>query len=191
MDEMEELKRIWKDTEQRLASLDGDQEREYEIINNHTDRKVLGKISIPVEYDEDEIIEKLQDEIPEMFDPEKDYCVSGDGRDGTIDIEESPDNDPNIKIAEMTTYEDVGDFDEFIDNVLDIERTQDLCCGKWSTKEYTIVTGTGGPHIEFTTGYQINVYWGGKTLEMSTYDDNARATIDRIEEYLNEIYQES
>lgn len=190
MDEMKELNRIWESLESRLASMDGDQQREYEIINNHVDRKILGKIIICTESDEDEIIEALQEELPELFDPEKEYSVSGDGRDGTIYIELFNPSGPNTKIAEMTTYEDIEDFDEFMDNVLGIERVQYLSGGSWTTKEYTIVVGTGGPHVEFTTGYSINVYWGGKQREFTTYNDNARATIDRIEDYLNEIYPE-
>ena len=82
--------------------------------------------------------------------------------------------------------DEIESFDSFMDDVLDIERTQYLSSGKWETKEYTIVIGTGGPHVEFTTNYQINVYWGGKSQEFTTYDDDARSTIDRVCEYLDE-----
>lgn len=185
MDEMTEIKNIWNGLEAHLSALNGEQTREYEIVG--TDKNVIGKIDIPTEYDEDEIIEVLQEEFPALFNEEKEYCVSGDGQDGTIEIEEFNPDGPNTTIGSMTTYEDIEDFDQFMEDVLDIERTQYCSSGKWVTKEYTIVTGTGGPHVEFTTGYVINVYWGGKSLEMSTYDDGARATMDRVEEYLNDM----
>lgn len=191
-DEMKELRRIWDSLESQLAGIN-DQQREYTIVNNNKDRKILGKVVISTESDEDEILEELMDNTPEIFseDETKEYSVSGDGRDGTIYIQELSDTGPNIPIAEMTTDEDLEDFDQFMENVLDIERTQYLS-GRdgWTTKEYTIVTGTGGPHVEFTTGYSLHVYWGGKQIEMTTYNDSARATIDRIEDYLNEIYTE-
>jgi len=95
---------------------------------------------------------------------------------GTSSDDEEIDNDD----------EEIESFDSFMDDILDIERTQYLSSGNWETKEYTIVIGTGGPHVEFTTNYQINVYWGGKSQEFTTYDDNARSTIDRVCEYLDE-----
>jgi hypothetical protein len=162
MDEIAELKRIWESVESRLSALNGDQEREYEIINNHIDRMIIGKISIPSTYDEDEIIDAIREAFPAHFDQGKDLVLSGDGMDGTITIDEFNEDGPNVRIAEMTTYDDIEDFDEFMENILDISRTQYLSSGKWITKEYTLVTGTGGPHTEFTTGYQINVYWGGQ-----------------------------
>ena len=187
---MKELNRIWEDTEKRLSSMDGDTDREYTIINNHIDRTVIGKITINSDDDEDQIIEKLTDEFPETFPPEKDLQVSGDGKDGTIYIEEfNPDGD-NTKIAEMTTDEDIEDFDNFMENVLEITREQYHGRDGWITKAYTIIIGTGGPHIEFTTNYAINVYWAGKRIEDTTGDNGARRTIDRIEDYLNEIYTE-
>ena len=82
--------------------------------------------------------------------------------------------------------EEIESFDSFMDDILSIERTQYRSSNGWITKEYTCVIGTGGPHVEFTTNYQINVYWGGKSQEFTTYDDNARSTIDRVCEYLDE-----
>jgi len=77
----------------------------------------------------------------------------------------------------------------FITNdVLEIKREQYLSDREgWITNYYTLVTGTGGPHVEFTTSYRINVYWGGEVLEGGTHDDQAREAIDRIEDWLNEV----
>ena len=94
----------------------------------------------------------------------------------------APSNDEDIENDD----EEIETFDSFMENILDIERTQYCSSGKWITKEYTVVLGTGGPHVEFTTNYQINVYWGGKSQEFTTYDDDARSTIDRVCEYLDE-----
>ncbi len=80
-------------------------------------------------------------------------------------------------------------LDRFLsDDVLEIKREQYLSDGKWQTSMYTLVTGTGGPHVEFNTNHMINVYWAGGVQEYSTYDKRAIATIDRIADYLDEIY---
>ncbi len=76
----------------------------------------------------------------------------------------------------------------FFDDVLEIKREQYLSNGKWITQYYTLVLGTGGPHIEFQTDHHINVYWGGDKAEFTTYDEKAIENINLIEEYLNEIY---
>ena len=94
----------------------------------------------------------------------------------TSDDDENEENEDN----------EIESFDSFLNDILDIERTQYCSGGKWTTKEYTVVIGTGGPHVEFTTNYSINVYWGGKSQEFTTYDDNARSTIDRVCEWLDE-----
>ena len=86
--------------------------------------------------------------------------------------------------------EEIETFDSFMEDILEIGRTQYCSSGNWTTKEYTVVLGTGGPHVEFTTNYQINVYWGGKSQEFTTYDINARSTIDRVCEYLDETIGE-
>jgi hypothetical protein len=187
MDEITELKRIWESMESRLASMDGDQTREYEITDN--DGKIVGSVDIPVNADEDQIIEILNDET-ELLNPEIEYFTGQDGEEDQIHINRDNGDDPSTTEYELKTSDEIEDFDQFMENILDISREQYLSSGKWITKEYTIVTGTGGPHTEFTTGYQINVYWGGKSQEFTTYNDSARATIDRIEDYLNDCYQE-
>lgn len=187
MDEIAELNRIWENTESRLSALNGDQEREYNVVK---DGVIVGKITLLTSDGDDEILDNL---IEAGFIDNRDYFVSGSGEDDTFNIEFYLDEERKIEelttLLTLTTNDEIEDFDEFMDNVLDIRREQYLS-GRdgWITKEYTIVTGTGGPHVEFTTGYEIRVYWGGKSREFTTYDDGARATMDRIEEYLNEIY---
>ena len=177
MDEITELKRIWESTEMRLSSLSGEQERVYSIAGN-IDKLT---VNIPVNFCDDEIIELLKDES--ILTPDINYHTDDDGSNDTIEIHY--DFDDSLALT-MSTNDEIEDFDSFMDDILDIERTQYLSSGKWETKEYTIVIGTGGPHVEFTTNYQINVYWGGKSQEFTTYDDNARSTIDRVCEYLDE-----
>ena len=58
----------------------------------------------------------------------------------------------------------------------------------WNTSFYTLVTGLGGPHVEFDTQYHIHVYWGGDKIESCTYDKDVRNIIDEIEQWLNDIY---
>jgi hypothetical protein len=87
------------------------------------------------------------------------------------------------RLAQMT---DVVDFID--DNVLEITREQYLTDGKWVTKLYTLVTGTGGPHVEFNTNGQISVYWAGDRWEEVTRNKAAIRNANRIEDYLNEIY---
>lgn len=92
--------------------------------------------------------------------------------------------------AQETELALLTDLDVFLsEDVLEIKREQYLSDGKWVTTYYTLVTGTGGPHVEFTTNYQIHVYWGGEIMEFATDNELARATIDEIEQWLNEVYR--
>ena len=87
---------------------------------------------------------------------------------------------------ELRNVKDIGDY---LDNeVLEVKREQTLNYEGWDTILYTLVTGTGGPHVEFDTQYYIRVYWGGEKIESCTYDDDVRAIIDEIEQWLDELY---
>jgi hypothetical protein len=81
---------------------------------------------------------------------------------------------------------DVGDY--LNEDVLEIKREQYLSEGKWTTSKYTLVTGTGGPHVEFDSNHRISVFWAGDSWEAVTYDAQAVATIDEIGAWLDEIY---
>lgn len=185
MDTDAELNRICESLEVRLSSMSGTQEREYEVTDKN--KNVIGKVIIPTDADEDDIIEILNCEG--MLEEDKEYISEGIGEDGTIEITSESDN-KNIHEFSLTTYEDLEDFEEFMENILDIERTQYLSGGSWETKAYTIVVSTGGPHVEFSTNYRINAYWGGSQKEYYVGDSGARETIDRVEDYLNDIYYE-
>jgi len=87
---------------------------------------------------------------------------------------------------ELKSIRDIGDY--LNEDVLEIKREQSLGYDGWNTTQYTLVTGCGGPHVEFTTNYSIHVYWGGKVIEMQTQDQEVREQIDKIEEYLDELY---
>ena len=100
-------------------------------------------------------------------------------------------HDKMLRIFEAQEEElrNVRDIGEYLNNeVLEVKREQTLNYDRWDTSFYILVTGTGGPHVEFTTNYNIHVYWDGKALEMRTYDQEVRDQIDKIEEYLDELY---
>jgi len=83
---------------------------------------------------------------------------------------------------------DIGDY--LNDEVLEIKREQYLSEGKWVTSKYILVTGTGGPHVEFDTNHLISVFWAGGVQEDMTYDKQAIRSIDAIAEFFDEIYPE-
>ena len=87
---------------------------------------------------------------------------------------------------ELKNIRDIGDY--LNEDVLEIIREQFLGSDGWITSEYTLVTGTGGPHVEFDTQYHIHVYWGSDKIESCTYDMDARSMIDEIEQWLNDLY---
>ena len=87
---------------------------------------------------------------------------------------------------ELKNIRDIGDY--LNEDVLEIKREQTLSGNGWSTTHYTLVTGLGGPHVEFDTQYHIYVYWGGDKIESCTYDNDVRSIIDEIEQWLNELY---
>ncbi len=87
---------------------------------------------------------------------------------------------------ELRNIRDIGDY--LNEDVLEIKREQTLGSDGWNTTHYTLVTGLGGPHVEFTTNYNIHVYWGGDKIESCTYDKDVRNNIDEIEQWLNDLY---
>jgi len=60
--------------------------------------------------------------------------------------------------------------------------------GEWNTFRYVFTIGTGGPHIEFTTDYEIRVYWASEKVESVTWNADSRKMIDMIEDRLSEVY---
>ena len=102
-------------------------------------------------------------------------------------------HDEMIRIFEVQEEElkSIRDVGEYLDEeVLEIKREQYLGYDGWTTSEYTLVTVIGGPYVEFNTQYYIHVYWDGKALEMQTYDQEVREKIKKIEEYLDELFEE-
>ena len=189
MDNEEKLFDMCKHLEQRLAAFTGSTEREFTVYDA-SGNDIKTPIIISQDADGDDIIEQL---IYDGFlDKDGDYSTVYDGKDDEIEIEKSivspDDGDEVITCLTLKTFDELEDFDEFMANVLDIERTQYLSGGGWETRNYTIVTGTGGPHIEFTTDYHIHAYWGGNQHDYYVSDSDAQATMDRIEEYFNELY---
>ena len=91
-----------------------------------------------------------------------------------------------VQEEEQKNIRDVGEYLD--ENVLEIIREQSLGYDGWTTSTYTLVTGTGGPHVEFDTQYYIRASWGGEKFESCTYDEDVRAIIDEIEQWLDELY---
>ena len=100
-------------------------------------------------------------------------------------------HDEMIRIFEAQEAElkNIRDISEYLNNeVLEIKRKQSLGSDGWNTTHYTLVTGIGGPHVEFDTQYHIYVYWGSDKIESCTHDIDVRNIIDEIEKYLDEHY---
>jgi len=85
------------------------------------------------------------------------------------------------ELAEFT-----GNIADYLEQeVLEIKREQYLSDGKWLTTKYLLVTGLGGPHVEFDTDNKISVFWAGRKQEYMTHDPRAVRTIDAIREELD------
>jgi len=187
MDTDVELKRMCEGLELRLASMnDGEYERQYTVYKE-PDNNEIGTLMISTEADSEDIIQSLIE--VGYLKSDGDYSNVYGGKDDEIDIDETVGDDTNTCMS-LKTFEEIEDFDEFMQNVLDIERTQYSTGSGWETKDYTVVVGTGGPHIEFTTDYHIRAYWGSGKLDYYVGDDNARSTIDHVYDYLNDLYYE-
>jgi hypothetical protein len=85
-------------------------------------------------------------------------------------------------------------FQYLSDDVLEIKRVQyisEYVPGKgsqWVVEKYILVTGTGGPHVEFDTNHRISVYWGGDSWEEATTDFAATSVINEIARVLDESF---
>lgn len=188
-----ELNQIWENEEKRLASLTNGV-RKYRVWTYDTwgneedgytvnDRREVGSVELSKDAPEHEILEAVSN----WFDIERITVDDGVSDENTIELilEESGDQPVGQLTADDDPIPDISDF--ISEDVLEIKREQYFSDGKWITSFYTLVTGTGGPHVEFDTNYHINVYWGGERKEFTTYDDDARASIDQIEDYLKEM----
>mgnify|MGYP000858393266 FL=1 len=105
------------------------------------------------------------------------------------------DPDPGLDDEEIEEEKDQYLFelrekvvDSFFESVLEIIREQSLNDGEWNTFRYVFTIGTGGPHIEFTTDYEIRVYWASEKVESVTWNADSRKMIDMIEDRLSEVY---
>ena len=88
--------------------------------------------------------------------------------------------------------ENITDIYEFLsEDVLEITRDQyQGYNGEWTTKSYTLVLGTGGPHTEIDTNCIISVFWWSDECVSKSFSSKVESVMSEIEEYLNEIYQE-
>jgi hypothetical protein len=200
---VKELNEIWESTEKRLIALSGAQTAKYtfwlyDVWGNNEDgynvndrRSIRENIEIDDPADDSDVLNVLS-ENGIISDQDKDKLVidNGSSDDETIQLVFADDEKPFGQLVkdddEYTS--DIGTF--LSEDVLEIKREQYLSNGKWQTSFYTLVTGTGGPHTEFTTNGLICVYWGGEKREFTTYDKDAISAIEQIEDYLNETSEE-
>jgi hypothetical protein len=99
--------------------------------------------------------------------------------------------DPKGYLNDVGEDEEDDPINVFLSNeVLEIKREQSYGSKGWTTSFYTFVIGIGGPHVEFDTNYHINVYWGGEKSEGVTYDEEVRAVIGMVDDYMREVYDE-
>lgn len=97
--------------------------------------------------------------------------------------------------AELRNLDADGIFQYLSDDVLEVKRVQYLSeyvpgkkGSQWVTEKYILVTGTGGPHVEFDTNHRISVFWGGDSWEESTTDSAAVNVINEIARVLDESF---
>ena len=98
-------------------------------------------------------------------------------------------NDELLKIAKSheEDIENIENVSEFLDNVLEIKRTQSLVNGKWETTEYELLLAFGGPNVWLNTSGYLTVSWASTPLEYPL-SKKARKKLEEIEDYLNEIW---
>lgn len=88
-------------------------------------------------------------------------------------------------------YEDEIDEDpiwEFLENVLDVSRTQAFVNGRWKTTRYTFCVAWGGPAIYVSTDGVVEGYWGAESITVPVTDPDAKEFLRELEEYLDEVY---
>ncbi len=111
--------------------------------------------------------------------PDDDTDEHGDWNFRTKENEPCDDFDLRDDISEEKYYESMYDW---LNDQLDIEYT---ITGRGEYKSGTVVTGTGGPHIEVVTGSnEVKGYWGSDRASAHVSSD----TIARLDECLEEMY---
>jgi len=88
-------------------------------------------------------------------------------------------------IAEIKELRDVGNY---LEDVLDISRKQNLLNGSWETEYYELCLAWGGPGIWLRTDGIIKGAWWGDYLEVRVDDKTFISKLEEIEEYLDDIY---
>ena len=84
--------------------------------------------------------------------------------------------------------ENISDVEEYLNNVLGIQRKQELINGKWETTEYILTVAYGGPSV-YIYCYDgiVKASWG---LDRYTYplSDKAKEKLRELGEYLDELF---
>lgn len=93
------------------------------------------------------------------------------------------------QVEELMEIDDIVSF--ISEDVLEIERVQQEHTGfgfrkRWETKEYILLTATGGPSVRVSTRGYIEVNWWNESYE-SSVPDEVKAILGEIESYLKEI----
>jgi len=75
---------------------------------------------------------------------------------------------------------------EFLDDVLEIKRTQSYQNG-WQTTRYELLCACGGPAVWLDVDGVITVAWWNEELVVRIEDEKAKEKLKMIEEYLDEL----
>jgi|GEM_PF-4080850 len=80
---------------------------------------------------------------------------------------------------------------EFVEDILEIQRLQTLTDKGWQTISYILLVAYGGPTI-YINGVDkvIEGYWGGEKVTIP-FSEKARKNWQEVEDYLDEIFEET
>ena len=93
-----------------------------------------------------------------------------------------------LKRQVYSVIEDVKnkDITEFLDEVLDIQRTATLVNGRWETLRYEFCITYGGPGIWLNTEGVIKGFWWGEKFVIKCDDKDFLEKLQEMEDFLNE-----
>jgi hypothetical protein len=77
--------------------------------------------------------------------------------------------------------------DEYLEDVLDVERTQNLVSGYWVTQSYRIQLSAGGPDI-WVDEEGLKGYWGSEKVELP-HTEKSKEKFQAICEYLDDTFE--
>jgi hypothetical protein len=82
--------------------------------------------------------------------------------------------------------EKMQNAEEYLEDVLDIQRIQSLSSGKWETITYEFQLTAGGPSI-WLDEEGFKGYWGSEKVEIE-HTEKSKKAFNELCEFLDEIY---